>query len=88
MNSPELGNTPATLDTPRQTAASVIRHVLNDALYRDSFPVIDRMRREGHTYEAIVTHLHTQGILPPGGGRWSPASVRRVLLRCQPEQIS
>ncbi|GAA5441359.1 recombinase family protein [Deinococcus caeni] len=59
---------------------------MNETLYQDSLPIICQMRSEGHTYQAIVNRLHELQILPPGGGHWHMASVRRVWLKAQPEQ--
>jgi DNA invertase Pin-like site-specific DNA recombinase len=39
------------------------------------------MRSEGATYRAIAAALNAEGVRPPAGSEWYPATVRKVLVR-------
>lgn len=43
-------------------------------------PIIHRVTREGnHTFEAIAAALNHENVPAPRGGKWSRASVKRVM---------
>lgn len=47
-------------------------------------PVIERvlvLRRSGLTLARVAEQLNAEGVLSPGGGRWHPTTVQRVVLR-------
>ena len=73
---------PERTDQGRATAASArIRRERADDLARRHGPRIDERRRAGASYATIAEELDRQGVAPPRGRRWWPASVRSCLMR-------
>ena len=46
-------------------------------------PMISALRLQGHTLEAIASHLNATGIRAPRGGLWHKGTIGRVLRRLE-----
>ncbi len=64
---------------------SVKGELVDDPDQKEIVDLVVKLRRKGGSYREIGAELTKRGFVPKAGGSWQPNTIRRIVMRADPE---